>query len=230
MVERLDECAPGHPEPAAQIIPHGDAELAACLGEAQEGIAAITAGIAACPSADLPARDITTDVILRAIGVKRDLRAFQHHQQLGLVGMQPRQQAIQRDEAGAATEDPVEPRAQCEALTPAGIVTIRLEAGVEVPNQTSNLLLRGALGIVESVQLVHQPFGVHPAQGVSADVELPGVIAQDHGLAQAPVGVDAASQRALGGEPHWVWRDTQRGQPEPVEMRQPARMIGKPCL
>ena len=123
MVERLDVIASRHPEPAAEIIPDGDAELVTCLGEAQEGIAAITAGIAACPGADLPARDLTADVVLRAIGVERDLRAFQHHQQLGLVGMQPRQQAIQRDEAGAAAEDPVEPRAQRQALTPAGVVT-----------------------------------------------------------------------------------------------------------
>src|SRR4029077_19077705 len=134
MVEWLDECAPGHAEPAAQIVPHGDAELAASLGEAQEGIPAIAAGIAACPSADLPARDITTDVVLRAIGVKRDLRALQHHQQLGLVGMQPRQQAIQHDEASAAAEDPVEPPAQRQALTRAGFAMVRLEAGVEVPD------------------------------------------------------------------------------------------------
>jgi hypothetical protein len=42
--------------------------------------------------------------------MQRDLRPLQHHQQLGLVGVQPRQQAIQRDEAGAAAEDAIEPR------------------------------------------------------------------------------------------------------------------------
>jgi hypothetical protein len=40
--------------------------------------------------------------------VERDFRPFQHHQQFGLVGVQPRQQAVQRHEAGAAEENTVE--------------------------------------------------------------------------------------------------------------------------
>jgi len=42
------------------------------------------------------------------------LRAVEHDQKFGLVGMQPREQAVQRDEAGAAAEDAIEPRAQRE--------------------------------------------------------------------------------------------------------------------
>ena len=51
------------------------------------------------------------DVVLRAVGVQRDLRPLQHHQQFGLVGMQPSQQTVQRHEAGAAQKDAVEPGA-----------------------------------------------------------------------------------------------------------------------
>ena len=53
----------------------------------------------------------------------------------------------------------------------------------------------------ERVQLMHQPFRVHPAQRVPADVELPGVIAQHHGIAQEFVRLNAAPQSPLGGDP-----------------------------
>ena len=48
------------------------------------------------------------DVALGAIRVERYVRAIEHHQQLGLVGVQPREQAIQRDEADASLEDALE--------------------------------------------------------------------------------------------------------------------------
>ena len=85
------------------------------LAEAEEGIAAIATEIAAGSGADLAAGDLAADVVLGAIGVQRRLGAVEHRQQFGLVGMQPREQAIQRDEAGAAAEDAIEPRPQCEA-------------------------------------------------------------------------------------------------------------------
>ena len=105
---------PHHLEPAAQIIPDRDPEFVAGFGQAEECVAAIAADIAPGPGADLPPRDVTTDIVLRTVGVKRNFRPVQHHQQLSFVGMQPRQQAVQRDEAGAAEEDAVEPGAQRE--------------------------------------------------------------------------------------------------------------------
>ena len=128
MIERSKDDVSRHPEPAAQIIPDRDAEFVAGLGEAQERVAAIAADIAPCPGADLPPRDITADVVLRAVGVERDFRPVQHHQQLGFVGMQPRQQAVQGDEAGAAAEDTVKPGTQRERPAPAGFDPVRLEA------------------------------------------------------------------------------------------------------
>ena len=82
----------------------------------------------------------------------------------------------------------------------------------------------------EGVQLMHQPFRMHPAQRVLADVELPGVIAQHHGVAQEFVRLNAAPQCALGGDLHRIGRDVQRGEAEPVEMRQPCLLISEACL
>src|SRR5450755_3654649 len=95
MVEWFDDRVPGDFEPAAQIIPDLDAELVAGLDETEESIAAVPADVGPCASADLAPRDLTANVVFRAVGVKRDFRPVQHHQQLGLIGMQPRQEAIQ---------------------------------------------------------------------------------------------------------------------------------------
>jgi len=84
MVEGFNKCMARNPESAARIIPDRDAEPVASLGEARESIAAITAEIAPCSGTDLVSRDVTTEVVLGAVGVERDLRPVQDHQQLSL--------------------------------------------------------------------------------------------------------------------------------------------------
>ena len=149
------------------------------------------------------------------IGIQRRLGAVEHHQQLGLVGMQPREQAIEGDEAGAAAEDAIEPRPQCEAAAFLGVSLVCLESGIEVPDHFTHLLLGGTIVIGEGVQLVHQPFGMHPAERMAAHGELPGIprvrlrrpegrLAQHHGIAQEAVRVDAAPDRPFGGDLHRI--------------------------
>ena len=101
-----------HCEPCAEIVPEGDAELCAGLAEAEEGIAAVATDVAAGAAADLALGDLAADVVLRAVGVQRDFGPIEHHQQFGLVGVQPREQTVEGDEAGLAREDAVEPRPQ----------------------------------------------------------------------------------------------------------------------
>src|SRR5260370_42459736 len=93
--QRRNERLAGHAQAAAQIIPECDAMLCAGLGKPKEGIPAIASAIAAGPGADLAPDHLTTNVVFRAVGVKRYLRPVQHHQQFGLVGMQSLQQPIQ---------------------------------------------------------------------------------------------------------------------------------------
>ena len=59
------------------------------------------------------------------------------------------------------------------------------------------------------------------------DVELASVIADDHRITQKLVRVDAAPQRALGGDLHRVGRHGERGDAQPFEVRLPVRRIGK---
>jgi hypothetical protein len=76
---------------ATQIRPECDAMLGAGLGKPEEGIPAIAPCVAASCRTDLAAGELAADVVLSAIGMQRDFRPLQHHQQLGLVGMQPLQ-------------------------------------------------------------------------------------------------------------------------------------------
>jgi len=46
--------------------------------------------------------------------------------------------------------------------------------------------------IIERIQFMHQSFRVNPAQRVQADVELPGIVTQNHGIAQKFMRLNAA--------------------------------------
>ena len=152
---------------------------------------------------------------------------IEHHQQLGLVGVQPREQAIERDEAGAAAEDAVEAGTQFAAASRGRVGAIRLEISVEPPDQRAHALLRGAVQIGEGVELVHQPLRMHPAQRMPADGELAGVVADNHRLAQQAVRLDAAPQCPFGGDQTGSGVTCSCADAEAVEMRLPGGLIGE---
>src|SRR5580704_8247037 len=83
-------------EPAAEIIPESHAQLGAGLGQT----AAVATDVAAGATADFAFGHLTADVVLRAVRVQRNVRMVEHGQQLGVIGVQPLQQAIKSDEAG----------------------------------------------------------------------------------------------------------------------------------
>jgi hypothetical protein len=61
--------------------------------------------------------------------------------------------------------------------------------------------------IREGIELVNQALGMNPAQAMLADLELSGVVADDHALAQEAVVLNAAPQRTFGGDQHRVGID-----------------------
>ncbi len=79
-------------------------EFRAGLCESQEGVAAIAPEVASSTPTDLPLGDLAADVVLRAVGVQRDFRAVENHQQFGFVGEQPSEQAVEGGEAGRRHE------------------------------------------------------------------------------------------------------------------------------
>src|SRR2546423_7742711 len=130
--------------------------------------------------------------------MQRDVGTVEHGQQLGLVGMQPREQAVEGNEARAATEDATEADAKLTAAGWRWAGAVGFQVGVEVPDQRADMLLRGPLLIGESIELMHQPLGVYPTHRMLTDCELPGVIADDDRVTQKLMRVDAAPQRPLG--------------------------------
>jgi len=58
-------------EPCAEVVPEGDAELGAGLAEAEEGVAAIAADIAAGSAADFSPCDLAADIVFRSVGASR---------------------------------------------------------------------------------------------------------------------------------------------------------------
>ena len=66
---------------------------------------------------------------------------------------------------------------------------------------------------------------MHPAQRVTADVELAGVIADDDRIGQQPMVRHAAPQRPLGGDPDRVGMHLESRDPDALQMGRPRRPI-----
>src|SRR5215213_1567897 len=114
-------------EPRPEIVPEAETELGTGLGQAEEGVPAIAAHVAAGSAADLAPGDLGPDVVLRSVGVQRDLRAVEHPQEFRLVGVQPREQPVQDDKAGPTLKDPIKPRPQFAPSSRGWIPPVGLE-------------------------------------------------------------------------------------------------------
>ena len=149
-----------HPETCAEIVPEGESELCAGLEEAQEGVAAIAARIASCAAADFALGDLATNIVFRSVGVERNFGPFEHHQQFGLVGIKPCQQAVEGDEPGLAREDAVEACPQGGFALPGGMLAIGFKIAIEPPDQSADMVLGDALLIREGIELVDETLGM----------------------------------------------------------------------
>ena len=82
------------------------------------------------------------------------------------------------------------------------VAAIGFEVGIEPPYQAAHALLSSTMPVGEGVELVNQPLGMDPAQTVATDIELAGIVANDHGLLEEAMGLDAAPQCPFGGDQH----------------------------
>ena len=170
------------PPISREIIPEDDSQFFASFGEAKESIAAIATDIAAGAAADLAFGDVSPNIVFRAVGVERDFGPLKHFEQLGLVGVESFEQAVEGDEAGLTREDAIEPRRQGRFALFGWREPIGLEIAVEAPNQAADMALGFAVLIGEGIKLVNEPLGMDPTKSVFTDVELAGVIADDDGI------------------------------------------------
>src|SRR6267154_661606 len=84
--------------------------------------------------------------------------------------VQPSEQAVEGDKAGAAFEDAIKAGAQGGLAQWCRIAAIGFEIAIEPPDQMAQSLLGGAVLVGEGVELVHQPLGVDPAQRMPAEI------------------------------------------------------------
>ena len=63
-----------------------------------------------------------------------------------------------------------------------------------------------------------------------ADIELAGVVTDDHGIGQKAMRLDAAPQRPFGGDHGRIGSDLESGDAEPIEMCTPGRLIGEELI
>src|SRR5215218_3356129 len=73
-------------EPRPEIVPEAETELGTGLGQPEKGIPAIASDVAAGSAAHLAPGHLGADVVLRSVGVQRDLGAVEHPQEFRLVG------------------------------------------------------------------------------------------------------------------------------------------------
>src|SRR5690606_22428370 len=110
----------------------------------------------------------------------------------GLVCMEPFQQPVDDGKAGSSFEDVVKPGLQGRLVLRIGIATIGFEILVEVPDQPSHMLLDGTGPLAEGVEAMDQSLGMHPAQAMSANIELPSVITDDDRIGKQAMFLDTA--------------------------------------
>ena len=77
---------------------------------------------------------------------------------------------------------------------------------------------------------MNQAFGMDPAEAMPAHVELAGVVADDHGVGEQAMRLEAAPQSAFGGDQRGIGMDLQGRDAEPVQVGVPRRPIGEDAI
>src|SRR5436309_5723212 len=144
--------------------------------------------------------------------------------------MEPCKQTVEGDESGLAREDAVKARPQDSLALPARILAIGFEVAIERPDQSTNAGLGLALLIGKGIELVNETFGMNPAQAMLANIELTGVVTDNHRVGQKAMRLDAAPQRSLGGNHDGIGIDPESHDAKPVEMRSPGCLISEDLM
>jgi hypothetical protein len=162
--------------------------------------------------------------------MERRLWSVERPEQFFFVGVEASEQAVEGGKAGPALEDLVEALLHLAFSARIWCGTVGLEVGVERPNEGANIVLGFAGDGGEGFEFVNQPFGMHPAQRVRADIELSGIVGQDDGILDEAVVHDGAPHGAFGGDCHRVEGALGCPNVERLEVGLPPPVIGEALL
>jgi hypothetical protein len=195
----------------AEVIPEADGLLGAGFHEAQERVTAIAPQVAAGSGGDFAPRYLAADIVFRAVGVQWDLRPLQHREQVFFLGMQPRQQPVERGKVRRSGKDAVEAVSQLAGAACAWRLAVGLEILVEPPDSTADKLLGLDVRLAERIELVDETFRMHPAQCVVCNLELAGAIGDDHRAVQEALLRNRAPGCAFGCDLNWIGMNLEAG-------------------
>ena len=170
------------------------------------------------------------DVVFGTVGVKRDLGSLENAQQVGFELVQAGQLPVEHDVAGLVGEDPVKAHPQAPGAPWIGVALIGLQVGIEPPDQAALEIDGAAMRGTQRLQLMDEPFGIHPAQGMVADPELAGTIGDDHRVTQQVLVAYRPPECGFGGDLERIGGDLERIEAEPVQMRVPDGFVAKAGL
>ena len=136
-------------EPVEQIIPEPDPEFLTGLLEAGESIACTTAVLGAGGAGDFAFDDVLADVALAQIIVQRDVRTFEHEQQLGFVLVPSFEGLVERLEIGFGFTQRVEAVVDGPFGLGGGLELVGLELVVEGPQGLPGALQRLNVEVIE---------------------------------------------------------------------------------
>jgi hypothetical protein len=176
--------------------------FAASLLEAGEGVPTLSPDLVAGPGADLAFFDHVPQVVLTAVVVERQVGAFQHSQQPGLVTLEALQHAVKGFAGGFGGAQSFKAGGDLGFGHRVGMLTVGLQVLIEKPD----LLLHPGGGlpvrVVQGQQVLQRPLGMHPAQAVHEEVELPGIVADQAHVQVKALRSQAANQRPFGSQRH----------------------------
>ena len=102
------------------------------------------------------------------------------------------------------------------------VVLVELEIGVEPPDQLALQIDQAVLLVGDADDPAEMALGVDPAQGVLENVELAGLIGDDHRVGEQAAGDDRADHGRLGDPPALTGAEV-----EAVQVGLPRRLVGK---
>jgi hypothetical protein len=82
------------------------------------------------------------------------------------------------------------------------VASSQFERPMKAPDPVANRLVRALLPYRGGRKFLHQPFAMHPAQGMIGDAELTGVVADNDRIPHQSLCRRRASQRALAEDAH----------------------------
>jgi len=134
--------------------------------------------------------------------VQGDIRPVQNHEQFLFVVRYTAQSRVQHFATGLRGENLVKAFFQVGL----GFFIRRLFEGLQIsiqlPDAITDILDRLTFFLATGDEFMDCPFGMNPAQSMEQNMELPGIVTEDHQLFGKTVMQNAAQQGTFGGDTH----------------------------